>query len=343
MQQTTVNPAADADHRRNAIANWLLAVTGAAPLSLDIGGSDASVRRYWRACYAQRKLMVMDADPAGFDATPFLARQAELAAAGVRVPAVLAHDAALGLTLLEDLGSQELAPLLIDEASAKAWYLQAIDNLVALQSTLAHAHLPVFDAAFQRREMEIGREWYLGVHLGQALNDKQLAVWERSLALIIARNVAQPRVFMHRDYHSRNLMVVEGKLALLDFQDAVSGPISYDLVSLLRDAYVSWDEGFVLDLAIRYWEQARAAGLPVHEDFSEFYAAFEWQGLQRHLKVLGLFARLKHRDGKERYLADIPRVFGYVRGVCQRYSELTPLGRLLLDARGEKAEVGYTF
>lgn len=288
-------------------------------------------------------VIVMDAEPTQFDAAPFLARQAELSAAAIRVPAVFAHDATLGLTLLEDLGSQELTPLLDDAATAKAWYLRAIANLVTIQSRLAHVQLPQFDAAFQRREIEICREWYLGVHLAQTLDDKQLAVWERSVALIVARNVTQTHVFMHRDYHSRNLMVADGELALLDFQDAVSGPVSYDLVSLLRDAYISWDEGFVLDLAIRYWEQARAAGVSVPEDFSEFYTAFEWQGLQRHLKVLGLFARLNHRDGKSRYLADIPRVFDYVRSVCQRYSELTPLGRLLLDARGEKIEVGYSF
>ncbi|UXY15026.1 phosphotransferase [Chitiniphilus purpureus] len=329
--------------RHAAIAAWLEKVAGSAPATLEPGGSDASVRQYWRARWPERSLMVMDADPALFDARPFLARQAELVAAGVRVPQVLAQAPELGLVLLEDLGTQELAPLLCDAGTAKAWYLKAIANLVAMQAGLAAAHLPRFDGTFQQREMEIGREWYLGVHLGRQLDAGQQALWERSTALIVARNLTQPTVFMHRDYHSRNLMVVDGDLALLDFQDAVHGPVSYDLVSLLRDAYVAWDEAFVLDLAIRYWEAARAAGVPVHPDFSDFYSAFEWQGLQRHLKVLGLFARLHHRDGKARYLADMPRVLEYVKSVCRRYSELTPLGRLLLDLHGERETVAYTF
>ncbi len=343
MQQTLVIDPATPEARRQLIVAWLNEVLGSEPLSLESGGSDASVRHYWRAAYAERSVLVMDADPALFDAAPFLARQAELAAAGIRVPAVLAQDAARGLVLLEDLGTAELTPLLTSPERAREWYLKAIDLLVQMQSRLDGAHLPAFDAAFQRREMEIGREWYIGVHLGHQLDERQLALWERSIALIVARNTAQPILFMHRDFHSRNLMVVDGELAVLDFQDAVLGPVSYDLVSLLRDAYIDWSEDFVLDLAIRYWERARAAGVPVHADFAEFYAAFEWQGLQRHLKVLGLFARLKHRDGKDRYLADIPRVFGYVKAVCRRYSELTPLGRLLLDLHGERETVGYTF
>ncbi|SMC29570.1 hypothetical protein SAMN02745857_03928 [Andreprevotia lacus DSM 23236] len=325
------------------LSDWLARTLGAAPATLEMGGSDASVRRYWRASYPDRSVIVMQADPAAFDARPFLARRDELAAAGIRVPALLAQDLAAGLVALEDLGTQELTPLLVDEASAKAWYLQAIANLVKMQSALAFDHLPAFDAAFQRREMDICRDWYIDVHLAKPLTDKQHATWERSLALIVAKNTAQPTLFMHRDYHSRNLMVVDGALAVLDFQDAVNGPVSYDLVSLLRDAYIAWDEAFVLDLVIRYWEQARTAGLPVHDDFSDFYTAFEWQGLQRHLKILGLFARLKARDGKERYLADMPRVFAYVRSVCQRYSELTPLGRLLLDLNGEQIQSGFTF
>ncbi|WP_035058859.1 aminoglycoside phosphotransferase family protein [Andreprevotia chitinilytica] len=325
------------------ISTWLESTLGTAPTTLSAGGSDASVRHYWRASYPDRSYLVMQADPAAFDAQPFLARRAELEAAGIRVPATYAQDLARGYVLLEDLGTQELTPLLNDEKTAKAWYLQAIDVLVKMQAALKFEHLPVFDAAFQRREMEIGREWYINVHLAKPLDEKQLALWERSLALIITKNLMQPTLFMHRDYHSRNLMVVNDELAVLDFQDAVNGPVSYDLVSLLRDAYIAWDEGFVLDLAIRYWEKARAAGVPVHADFSDFYAAFEWQGLQRHLKVLGLFARLKHRDGKDRYLADIPRVFAYIRSVCQRYSELTPLGRLLVDLNGEKIETGFTF
>ncbi|KPC50862.1 aminoglycoside phosphotransferase family protein [Amantichitinum ursilacus] len=322
---------------------WLATVTPAAPQTLTAGGSDASVRVYWRAHFANHSLIVMDADPQLFDSAPFLDIQQRLAQAGIRVPQVLAHDAALGLTLLEDLGDVLLASVLTDKASARAWYNRAIDLLVKIQSKLQPAGLPDFDAHFLRRELEIGREWYLGKHLGVELQGAALATWERSCALIIAHSVSQPRVFMLRDYHSRNLMLKDDELAVIDFQDAVNGPVSYDIVSLLRDAYLAWDETFVLDLAIRYWEKARKAGIPVDEDFGEFYRAFEWQGLQRHLKVLGLFARLHHRDGKDRYLADIPRVLEYIRKVCVRYAELTPLYRVFMDAAGEKIETGYTF
>ncbi|MBY0446981.1 MAG: phosphotransferase, partial [Burkholderiales bacterium] len=220
---------------------------------------------------------------------------------------------------------------------------QVISLLVKMQVSTPIDGLVPFDGAFMQREMDICREWYFGKAYGVTLEGKDLGVWERSCALIVAHNLAQPTLYMHRDFHSRNIMVQGNELRLIDFQDAVLGPITYDLVSLLKDAYLDWDEAFVLDLAIRYWEQARVAGLPVHEDFGDFYRAFEWQGLQRHLKILGLFARLKHRDGKEQYQADIPRVFEYVRKVCLRYSELTQLGRLLLNLHGEPVATGFTF
>ncbi|WP_028455237.1 aminoglycoside phosphotransferase family protein [Chitinilyticum litopenaei] len=322
---------------------WLLQL-GQQPQTLVPAASDASARQYWRATLADgQSRIVMQADPAVLDFAPFLARQAELAAAGLPVPAVLAQDAAQGLVLLEDLGTTELAAVL-DAGNAQDWYRRAIDLLVSMQATLPHAQLPAFDAAFQQRELEICREWYFGQQLGVTLDGEALAAWQRSCALIVARNVQQPVVFMHRDYHARNLMVQGEALRLIDFQDAVAGPLSYDIVSLLRDAYLDWDEAFVLDLAIRYWEKARAAGLPVDADFADFYRAFEWQGLQRHLKILGLFARLKYRDGKERYQADIPRVLHYVQKVCERYVELGALARLLrqLHPSGQPA-VGYTF
>ncbi|GHD66776.1 aminoglycoside phosphotransferase family protein [Jeongeupia chitinilytica] len=327
----------------DSVSTWLATTTGTPPVSLSSGGSDASVRHYWRAVWPERSLIVMQADPALFDARPFLARQAELAAAGIRVPTVLAQDADAGLVLLEDLGESLLAPQLSDESRARDWYLRAIDVLVAMQVCMASESLPVFDTAFMQREMEIGREWYLERHLGATLDGEALASWQRSCALISAFNASQSTGFMHRDYHSRNLMIKDDELVVIDFQDAVRGPLGYDLVSLLRDAYVDWEEAFVLDLAIRYWEKARAAGLPVQADFGDFYKAFEWLGLQRHLKVLGLFARLHHRDGKSRYLADIPRVLNYVNKVCERYVELGSLKRLLLKLHGDSIDVGFTF
>lgn len=328
--------------RTDSLNCWLTETMGEAPLSLETAAVDASVRFYWRAIFSDRSLIIMDALPDVFDCQPFLQQQQRLATAGLPVPAVLAQNLEQGWVLLEDLGSQTLASL-IDADNAANYYRQAIALLVKMQVNTPSTGLVPFDGAFMQREMDICREWYFGHQYGVVLEGKDLAVWERSCALIVANNLSQPTLFMHRDFHSRNLMVQDAALRLIDFQDAVLGPITYDLVSLLKDAYLAWDESFVLDLAIRYWEQARAAGLPVHEDFGDFYRAFEWQGLQRHLKILGLFARLKARDGKEQYQADIPRVFEYVRKVCLRYSELTPLGRLLLNLHGEPVATGFTF
>ena len=330
------------DTRQQQIQDWLQGVAASPLLALEPAAADASARRYWRARFADGTRIVMDAPADGFDYDQFLDRHARLVAAGAPVPQLFAHDAQQGFALLEDLGQITLTPQLTPE-SAQAWYLQAIDLLVALQAKVDPAGLPPYDAAFLRRELEICREWYFGRQLGVALQDEALETWERSCALIVLRNLAQPNVYVHRDFHSRNLMVQDGRLRLIDYQDAVFGPVSYDLVSLLRDAYIQWDEAFVLDLAIRYWEKARAAGIPIAADFADFYRDFEWQGLQRHLKVLGIFARLKHRDGKKQYQADIPRVLDYVKQVCGRYAELAGLRRLLATLHEEQIEAGYTF
>ncbi|WP_410497535.1 aminoglycoside phosphotransferase family protein [Chitinibacter sp. S2-10] len=329
-------------NRREQIANWLQMGQGSVPSTLNIAAADASVRQYWRASWADHSQMVMDFDPAQFDVQPFLLRQQQLQQAGVAVPKVLAQDLAQGLVALEDLGDVTLASVL-HEANAKGWYLRAIGDLIEMQRNTQVDGLPVFDGEFIQRELNICREWYIGKQFASELSKKDQAVWERSCALITLEVLQQPTVFMHRDYHSRNLMVQDDALRVIDFQDAVQGPISYDLVSLLRDAYINWNEAFVLDLAIRYWEMARDAGLPVHADFSDFYRAFEWTGLQRHVKILGIFARLNERDGKAQYLADQPRVFEYIRQVCLRYRELTPLGRLLLNLHGTPVETGFSF
>lgn len=328
--------------RFQQMANWLARIYPDVASTITPAAADASVRSYWRVGLGGESRILMDAPPEGFIFAGFLTQHQNLERAGMPVPQLLAFDAEQGFALLEDLGDTILSPLLTPEDAGK-WYLQAIDLLVAMQKNIDPQGMTPYDAAFLRRELEICREWYFGQQLGVTLDDEALAAWERSCALIVARNLTQPTVFVHRDYHSRNLMVKEGRLRLIDYQDAVHGPISYDLVSLLRDAYVEWDEPFVLDLAIRYWEKARQAGLPVAADFAEFYRDFEWQGLQRHLKVLGIFARLKYRDGKEQYQADIPRVLGYVRKVCERYAELGALRRLLAAAHDEQLATGYTF
>ena len=338
----TLSPEILSTPRFRQMQDWLQGCLDQPVLGIASAAADASARRYWRIETDGASRIVMDAPPESFQFETYLAQHARLSDAGLPVPQLFAHDARLGFALLEDLGNTTLTQLLTPDA-AKGWYLQAIDLLVRLQVAVSAQALPAYDAAFLQRELEICREWYFGYQLSVTLNAEMQEVWSRSCALIVARNLQQPTGFVHRDYHSRNLMVKDDRLRLIDYQDAVHGPLSYDLVSLLRDAYIDWDESFVIDLAIRYWEQARAAGLPLTADFSEFYRDFEWQGLQRHLKVLGIFARLKFRDGKTQYQADIPRVLDYVRKVCERYGELGALRRLLAQVHAEQIDVGYTF
>jgi aminoglycoside/choline kinase family phosphotransferase len=207
-----------------------------------------------------------------------------------------------------------------------------------LQAASRDGVLPAYDEVLLRRELDLFPEWYVGRHLGRTLDDRQRGTLDGVFRALLANSLSQPRVYVHRDYHSRNLMVSTPNPGVLDFQDAVYGPVTYDLVSLLRDAYIEWDEERQLDLAIRYWERARAAGVPVQGDFGEFWRDFEWMGVQRQLKVLGIFARLAHRDGKTAYLQDMPLVLRHLQGACARYRELAPL-RALLDALGTRAPV----
>jgi len=200
-----------------------------------------------------------------------------------------------------------------------------------------------YDEALLRRELDLFPEWYIGRHLGVNLSAAQQDALQSVFAAILASNLAQPRVYVHRDYMPRNLMISDPNPGVLDFQDAVHGPISYDVASLFKDAFISWEEGRVLDWTVRYWERARKAGLPVNTDFGEFYRDFEWMGLQRHLKVLGIFARICHRDGKPHYVKDTPRFLRYVREVAQRYAALSPLLQLLDQIEERVPAVGYTF
>ena len=304
--------------------------------SLAPASADASFRRYFRAVLdgawsgapGERSLIVMDAPPAHEDCRPFIHVAQLLAAAGVHAPRVVASDVERGFLLLTDLGTTTFASAL-DAASAPHLYGDAIDALVRWQRASREHELPTYDDALLRRELALFPDWYVARHLGHPLAPAERDALERTFALLLANNLAQPRVFVHRDYHSRNLMVSAPNPGVLDFQDAVYGPITYDLVSLLRDAYVEWDEELQLDWAIRYWERARAEALPVRADFADFWRDFEWMGVQRQLKVLGIFARLKHRDGKSRYVEDMPRVLRYVQRAAARYRELDALSALL--------------
>jgi aminoglycoside/choline kinase family phosphotransferase len=337
------------DPRLAQLQQWLASVSTPVvrPESVRPASSDASFRRYFRVDGADGATYIaMDAPPPQEDVRPFIHVADLFGRSGVSVPQVLAQDAERGFLLLSDLGSTTYLHQLNSD-SAHQLYLDAIDALVLIQAQSTPGVLPEYDRALLLRELMLFPDWYVAKHLGVTMTVAQSADLQKMFDLLLANNLSQGQVFVHRDYHSRNLMVLPpgnpGNPGILDFQDAVFGPITYDLVSLLRDAYIQWDEEMVLDWAIRYWERARRAGLPVNPDIDAFYRDFEFMGLQRHIKVLGIFARLYHRDGKDAYLKDMPLVMEYTRRAAGRYSELKPLLRLL-DALEDKApQTGYTF
>ncbi len=331
--------------RRTQLEHWLAGLYPSHRFTLAPASADASFRRYFRVTFEDsepRTLIIMDAPPAHEDCRPFIKVAGLLAQAGLNAPAVVAQDLDQGFLLLSDLGTQTYLHV-IDERNADRLYADATDALVRWQLASRPDVLPAYDAALLRREVDLFPEWYIGRHLGITLSSDQREGLERVFALIIASNLAQAKVYVHRDYMPRNLMVSDPNPGILDFQDAVYGPIAYDVLSLFKDAFLSWDEARVLDWTIRYWEKARRAGLPVPEDFADFYRDFEWMGLQRHLKVAGIFARLHHRDGKSGYLEDVPRFLGYIRAACERYDVMKPLLRLLDDIEGRAPQPGYTF
>jgi aminoglycoside/choline kinase family phosphotransferase len=322
-----------ADVRRDAAQAWvagkLSSDLGAAPFTLTPASADASFRRYWRATLADgRTYVVMDAPPAHEDCRPFVRVARMLQEAGVNAPQVLAQDLSQGFLLLTDLGTRTYLDEL-SESNAAPLFADATDALLRWQLASRPGELPPYDEALLRRELNLFPEWYVGRHLRKELSQAQKTALENIFQQLVRSALAQPVVYVHRDYMPRNLMVCEPNPGVLDFQDAVLGPITYDVVSLVRDAFISWDEERVLDCTARYWEKARRASLPVAADFAEFWRAFEWMGLQRHLKVLGIFARIHYRDGKPKYLADTPRFIAYALLVARRYRELAPLARLL--------------
>ena len=396
--------------RQQQIIDWLHGLLPDEIFTLSPASADASFRRYFRVSFQNHEgadaqanfdgqqvgtLIVMDAPQPQEDCRPFLHVARLLERAGVHVPHVYAHDLEQGFLLLSDLGNSTFLQALQgrDSATARELYDGATDALIRIQLATRKNELPPYDEKLLRREMNLFPEWYIGKHLNVTLSSAQTAKLETVFARIIANNLAQPHVYVHRDYHSRNLMHIEPPLlgpslrsplpqagstkstqstarqvacgidrakreersraneqsnfltspGILDFQDAVYGPITYDLASLFKDAYIHWEEASVIDWLIRYWEKARKAGLPVHEDFSEFYRDYEWMGVQRHLKVLGIFARLYYRDGKDGYLKDLPLVMAYLRTACARYIDLKPLLNLLNTIDPQNNKEGYTF
>jgi aminoglycoside/choline kinase family phosphotransferase len=342
--------------RQLACSAWLavLAQThGLVPSSLRIASADASFRRYLRVdTQTGASLIVMDAPPDKENCEPFVKVAKLMKLAGLKAPEVLAWQEAQGFMLLTDLGDQTMMSA-IDAKNPQAnhaLYMQAVDALITWQLSSQAGVLPPYNEALLNRELSLFPDWYLAQHRQLDVQGKMRNTLDSTFKMLVTRNLAGPSVFVHRDFMPRNLMMPTGgdsALGVLDFQDAVYGPVTYDVASLMRDAFLTWEEDFVLDVTIRYWEKARKAGLldfeDWHQDFGVFYRAVEWMGLQRHLKVAGIFARLTLRDGKEKYLADAPRFIAYIRSTAARYIELRPLLRLIEEVEGKDGVTGFAF
>lgn len=310
--------------QRFALEGW-----GEAPEGrLTPASSDASFRRYFRWEGAGRSFIVMDAPPPQENCRPFVAVAHVLGDAGVHVPAILAQDLENGFLLLSDMGHETYLDV-IDENNADALFADAIEALLAYQRVPPGLPLPGYDAALLRRELELFPQWYVGKQLGREFDAEQHAAWERVSTLLIDSALAQPQVLVHRDFMPRNLMRSHPNPGVLDFQDAVYGPVTYDITCLFKDAFLSWPEPRVRHWLEGYWHQARERGIPVQPELGDFLCASDLMGVQRHLKVIGIFARICHRDGKPRYLADVPRFFDYIGAVLARRPELAELSWLL--------------
>ncbi|WP_278398650.1 aminoglycoside phosphotransferase family protein [Stutzerimonas kunmingensis] len=297
---------------------------------LTAASSDASFRRYFRWQGGERSLIVMDAPPPQEDCRPFVKVAQMLDQAGVHVPQILASDLERGFLLLTDLGRQTYLDV-IDQSNAEQLFEDAVEALLKFQLHPVAQPMPAYDEALLRRELQLFPEWYVQRHLGHSFSEAQQGAWERICRQLIDSALAQPRVLVHRDYMPRNLMISEPNPGVLDFQDAVLGPVSYDITSLFKDAFLSWPEAQVRAWLEGYWHKARAAGVTLPESLDEFLRASDLMGLQRHLKVIGIFARICYRDGKPRYLADVPRFFAYIEAVLARRPELAELQQLLAE------------
>lgn len=320
------------DVRKTAATAWLDTFKdryGLAPETLEPASSDAGFRRYFRVTGAAGKtFIVMDAPTDKMNSEPFVRIDGLMKAAGLNVPEIYEQNLGEGFLLLSDLGRQTYLDVLNEDNAARLFDL-ATTELVKWQQATRPGVLPEYDHALLERELKLFPEWYVSRHKDFKMTEKQQALVNVVFERIMANNLAEAKVFVHRDFMPRNLMVTDGVPGILDFQDAVTGPVSYDIASLMRDAFVSWGEEFVLDVTIRYWDKARRAGIPVPRDFGVYWRDIEWMGLQRHLKILGIFARLNYRDGKPKYLADTPRFIHYVRQTANRYDELKAINWLL--------------
>lgn len=297
--------------------------------NLQPASSDASFRRYFRWHSAAADLILMDAPPPKEDCGPFVRIAKLLAEAGLHVPKVWAEDLPRGFLALSDLGTQTWLEVLTED-NADEMFALAIDALIRLQAiSMQSADLPRYDEALLRRELQLFPDWYVEHALGQSFTAEQEGWWQQTCDVLVKSALKQSQVLVHRDYMPRNLMFSTPNPGILDFQDAVYGPISYDITSLFKDAFISWPEDRVAGWLQSYWQKGRASGLPLPEVFEDFQRDSDLMGAQRHLKVIGIFARICHRDGKPRYLSDVPRFFDYLQQVIARRAELAPLAQLL--------------
>ncbi len=345
------------DQRQRELEQWLAEQLGTEPNGV-AAGSDAGFRRYFRYQHTgyqgtgyqsagdqntgqpkkEQSLIAMDAPPATEDCRPFVKVAGLLKRAGVRVPEILAQDLERGFLLLSDLGRYTYLERMqaddFSEQEADQLFADAIDALIKFQLASQPNILPPYDDALLRRELELFPEWYLNHHLEVEVDTSWRQLLDQLFDQLIEQVLSQAKVFVHRDYMPRNLMLneqgAEGGVGVLDFQDAVYGPISYDIASLFKDAFISWPEEQVEGWLRLYWQQAQQAGLPVPIDFADFQRDCDYMVTQRHLKVIGIFARICHRDGKPRYLQDVPRFFEYLRATAKRRPELAALSELLL-------------
>lgn len=328
--------------RKLELEQWLKSVLGEKEFTLSTASADASFRRYFRVHLQGENFIAMDAPPKQESCIPFIEVAKLFNDSELHVPKVIHKDLEQGFLLLSDLGDDTYLSKL-NKKTAQQLYGDATNALIKLQLASQTGVLPSYDEVLLMREMQLFPDWYIEKHLKIKLDDAQKTVLDATFKVLAKNILSQGQVYVHRDYHSRNLMVCENNPGILDFQDAVYGAITYDLVSLLKDAYIGWEEAEMMDWVVRYWDPAKKAGLPVPADFSEFYRDFEWMGAQRHIKVLGIFARLAHRDGKDAYLKDMPLVMDYLRRVCGRYLELRPMLKLLNQLEGYQEKAGYTF
>ena len=331
------------DDRLSALDAWLREVLRGAPFRLERASTDASFRRYFRAFLDDgRTFIAMDAPPERENSRAFVHVARLFREAGLNAPEIIAEDLARGYLLLTDLGTRSYLAQLREGGDVDRLFADASTALVRWQQATRPGELPEYGEALLARELELFPEWYVGRHLGVQLDEPRAQALRTVFSRVLEQNLSQGRVFVHRDFMPRNLMVCEPNPGIIDFQDAVHGPVSYDIACLYRDAFVSWEEERVLDGTIRYWEMARKAGLPVPGDFAHFWRDVEWMGVQRHLKVLGIFARLHYRDGKAGYLEDTPRFLGYVRHAANRYPGLRALAEILDHLEGKSAAVRHS-